>query len=370
MTTNKHKGIFRRYDCPSCRPLVYRRGEGLCPKCGTALVKGPLCIQYLVRGKRKTEVCEQNNLRYAEALLEKRRQQHRDGVALPSRKTWLEVAQEWLDLSASQHADKGARARYAVERLKPHFEKIPIGEIRRADLLEYILKRGRAVKQATVAKEVRTFKQIWRHAKNSEYVGNSPFDGVQVAEGLPPIKAPLTRAEEERLLAALPKSSLPLFQFMALTGARGKEARYILKKDVDLKRGLVWVKGKNRKGDSERHPIVLCNDAKTLVLEAMKTPSEWLFPNLRVKDETEIKPYADIKSSFRRAVESARLIKKVKGPHDLRHLFVSRLVQAGVDHVTVATLSRHKDLRMLQRYAHLAPNQLREALEKAKKNRK
>jgi integrase len=49
--------------------------------------------------------------------------------------------------------------------------------------------------------------------------------------------------------------------------------------------------------------------------------------------------------------------------HDLRHHFGSRLVQAGVPLNTVRDLMGHADIKMTLRYAHLAPDQRREAVE-------
>ena len=50
--------------------------------------------------------------------------------------------------------------------------------------------------------------------------------------------------------------------------------------------------------------------------------------------------------------------------HDLRHHFASRLVQRGVPHNTERDLLGHSNVQMLLRYAHLAPDQRREAMAK------
>jgi integrase len=50
-------------------------------------------------------------------------------------------------------------------------------------------------------------------------------------------------------------------------------------------------------------------------------------------------------------------------PHDLRHYFCSYLLNKGVDHLTVATLSGHKDVNVLkERYGHYTDETLRKAM--------
>ena len=73
-------------------------------------------------------------------------------------------------------------------------------------------------------------------------------------------------------------------------------------------------------------------------------------------------PLTSIKSSFSSLLKRAG-IKNFRF-HDLRHTFASKLVMASVDLNTVGELLGHSDIKMTLRYAHLAPEKKREAVER------
>jgi len=50
-------------------------------------------------------------------------------------------------------------------------------------------------------------------------------------------------------------------------------------------------------------------------------------------------------------------------PNDMRHTCAAWLVQSGVDLYRVRDLLRHKSIQMTERYAHLAPHNVRSAVE-------
>jgi len=66
--------------------------------------------------------------------------------------------------------------------------------------------------------------------------------------------------------------------------------------------------------------------------------------------------------AWKKAVKIAGIGWKPR-PHDLRHYFCSYLLNKGIDHLTVATLSGHRDVNILkERYGHYTDDTLRKAM--------
>jgi len=89
-------------------------------------------------------------------------------------------------------------------------------------------------------------------------------------------------------------------------------------------------------------------------------PEDIVFPNKKGKR------LDNVNTSFRNILKAA----EISGFrfHDLRHHYASSLVQEGVQLYTVKELLGHSDFKMTQRYTHLAPDNLAEAV-KALDNR-
>lgn len=104
----------------------------------------------------------------------------------------------------------------------------------------------------------------------------------------------------------------------------------------------------------------------------------WTWPRGRQRTDDPTEPvfsmsYRHAVRLFGRAVERAQETLRDAGKdvhrlegftwHGLRHTFASRLVMNGVDLLTVKELGGWRTLSMVQRYAHLAPDHLRAAVE-------
>lgn len=144
----------------------------------------------------------------------------------------------------------------------------------------------------------------------------------------------------------------PLVMLALNTGLRRGELWNLQWGDVDLKRQTLTVHGKDAKSGQTRH--IPLNNTAVSVLKIHKgdvTP----LPSVPVFGKHLFQ------KSFGNLLKAAR-IENFRF-HDIRHTFASRLVMAGVPLNTVRELLGHSSLEMTLIYAHLAPDNLRRAVE-------
>jgi integrase len=131
-------------------------------------------------------------------------------------------------------------------------------------------------------------------------------------------------------------------RFLALTGAREKEAYRVKWSDVDLERGIVTI-GSDGLSKSGKPRDVNCSpelEALLRELQAGRQPdSSFLFPSPQRGDKDI--PVSSLRPSFN-CVRIAAGMPKLAF-HAFRRLFISKCVMAGVDYKTIASWVDHKD---------------------------
>ena len=160
-----------------------------------------------------------------------------------------------------------------------------------------------------------------------------------------------------------------LFSVSIHTGLRWSEQCRLEWRDADLLMGVLTVR-QSKSGHSRQIPMnSVVRSALVDLASQRREPDNPEEPVFRV-------PYRQPDRFFPKAVERARAALKGSGKdagrldgytwHCNRHTFASRLVMAGVDLRTVQTLGGWRTLAMVQRYSHLAPDHLRQAMERAR----
>lgn len=149
----------------------------------------------------------------------------------------------------------------------------------------------------------------------------------------------------------------PLVLLAMNTGMRRGELFDLSWENTDLEQALVTVTAATAKSKRTRHI--------PLNTEALETLQQWrdLVPmNYKLVFANEIgRRFDNVNSSWRKLLRDAKL--ENFRWHDLRHHFASKLTMAGVDLNTIRELLGHSDYAMTLRYAHLAPEHKRRAVE-------
>lgn len=164
------------------------------------------------------------------------------------------------------------------------------------------------------------------------------------------------RPDEERALRAAIRNRFPEREpelDLALhTGMRWGEQYQLIWKNVDIDRGLITIL--QAKSGRKEHVRINSEAAEALTkLKSIAPKSDLVCP---------FNKYDQHREWWLSALRAAK-IKDFRW-HDLRHTFASRLVMNGVDIFTVNRLLRHASIQMTMRYAHLADNHLKVAIEK------
>lgn len=141
------------------------------------------------------------------------------------------------------------------------------------------------------------------------------------------------------------------------TGLRRGEVLALRWGSLDFKRQLLTVEGAGAKSRQTRH--VPLNE------EAMSVLKQWREQVDGGQRVFQVK--TGFKSAWLLLLDCAKITKFRW--HDLRHHFASRLVQVGAPLNTVRDLLGHSSVAMSLRYAHLAPDQRREAVAKLAEKR-
>ncbi len=136
------------------------------------------------------------------------------------------------------------------------------------------------------------------------------------------------------------------------TGLRRGELLALRWTSVDLKGKQITIEGSTAKTAQTRHV--------PLNAEALEVLRKW--HEQAPASERVIPIDTGFKTAWAHLLERAH-IEHFRW-HDLRHHFASRLVQAGVPLNTVRELLGHASMAMTLRYAHLAPDQKQEAVDK------
>ena len=219
-----------------------------------------------------------------------------------------------------------------------------LSEISPAEVEGYKLSRRKEVSGSTVNRELALLKRMFNLAIDWDLFRDiNPVRRVKFFRELNIGIRVVSPDEEGKLLRNAAPYIQDVIRFALNTGLRTGEIFTLRWSHVDFEKSILNVFAPK----TQKTRAVPINAEARKVLEAWERGrrSEFVFYNLETG-----KPLVDLKSGFGRACRKAG----VDGVswHTLRHTFASRLVNRGVDIVTVQQLLGHSTVTITMRYTH------------------
>lgn len=228
-----------------------------------------------------------------------------------------------------------------------------------SDIHGYAQSRLRSgIKPNTINRELSVISALINHAARRWGMPVVNPVRYQWLKPSPPRLRYLTRLEALDLIrhSETLRPYLGAFVRLALhTGCRKSELLTLKWSDVALDRRYILLRPEQTK--SNRRRAIPLNKTALQALESLQrgNSSPWVFAR---KNGERIKTMNWL---FRKAVKLAGI--EDFRIHDLRHTFASWLVSEGVELVKVRDLLGHTSIKMTERYAHLMPERLHDAVE-------
>jgi integrase len=266
---------------------------------------------------------------------------------------------KWVETNRKAHTVRCYRQFLAA--LTTSFQGKPLSQICRLDIERH--KRTRVDTGAKVRpnREISVLKNLYNRCKEwGLYEGENPAVGVKL------LKEPQQRLrylecdEEVRLLQHCTEPLKSLLVIAINTGVRiESEALSLTWHDVDLRRRLLTIPAAYAKSGKTR--TIPLNSRAVAALESLRETAqgEYVFA-----DANGERYYWMLDKPFAAALKKVGLDGTGITPHTCRHTFASRLVMSGADLRSVQELGGWSDLKLVMRYAHLAPGHKPQAVEK------
>ena len=268
-----------------------------------------------------------------------------------------EFAEEYIRNYAKANKRSWQTDEYMLKRLKLFFGDKALKEINslmveqfRTTLLEEELTKSTANRYLALLKKMFNLAIDWGYLKENHVAKVKLYsEKDNLKERI------LADEEEQELLKATSTHLRPIVITAIHTGMRKGEILSLKWSQVDLSSGIIKVEN-TKSGKPRLIPINELLFKELLKLKNQNGKSQYVFLNPETQE-----PLKDIKKSFSGATGRAK-IKDLRF-HDLRHTFASRLIQKGVDLITVKELLGHHSVRVTERYTHSGIEQKKEAVE-------
>jgi excisionase family DNA binding protein len=224
----------------------------------------------------------------------------------------------------------------------------------KSERLKEGISRARVNRNLTVLKKALSLAVDWGYLKENPARRVKRFPENTSKERI------LREDEKKKFLEACAPHLRPIVLTALNTGMRRAEILSLRWDQVDLGKGTIRME-RTKSGKTRVIPINSLLFSELKILKGQNGQSEYVFLGPKTKN-----PIKNVKTAFKAACRRSG----IKGLrfHDLRHTAASKMVEAGIDLVTVSKILGHSTIQMTMRYAHPTPENMRRAVETLAQN--
>jgi len=303
-------------------------------------------ITYHDQNRRRVQESSHSTIRRdAERLHALRKSEVLRGVYREPVKISLETFAERYMEYAKTNKRSWLRDEQLLKPLKEFFRaERQLANITPPEVEEYKLWRRKQVSGSTVNRELALLKHMFNLAINWDlYAGLNPIRKVKFFQEVTLGFRVLHPEEETRLLKHATPAIQDIIIYALNTGCRIGEIFALRWQNVDFQKELINVFA----GKTQKVRVVPINKPVRRILDfwALGRKNEYVFYNQKTGER-----FVDLDAGLRLACEKA----EIQGVtwHTLRHTFASRLLDRGVDIMTVKELLGHSTVTVTMRYTH------------------
>lgn len=283
-----------------------------------------------------------------------------DGPVVKETPRFAAYAQAYLDGAGALKRSRASDRSILKRALTPFFGTKRLAEItcenverfRNERLTGKLSEKGRNTKaepaKRTVEAELALLHRILNLAVEAGHLGRNPAARVRVPKFDNRRDRVIDPEEYERLLTAVNDAKgahlVPMMVLAYETGMREGEILALRWEDVDFRRHLARLR---RTKNGEARSVPLTEEAERVLRPPVwwRRDADYVFPSKDGRGYLGRVSHVFARVAKRAKVQGARF-------HDFRHTFCTRMVERGVDLITLQAITGHKTLDMLQRYSH------------------
>jgi integrase len=243
-----------------------------------------------------------------------------------------------------------------------------VDQIEPKDIEKFILLRSRQTSRKTkdlitrdsINNELIVLKTIFKRLVSSEVLSKSPARDIKQLAANERSFHVLTPDEEKIYLLACSQPLQDIASLMLETGMRPIEIYKLKRQNVNIEKGFLQIE--NGKTKSSNRKVWLSDKASDILQARINDCKEdYLFPK-NANDSAA--PLFQINKIHVKTVNRIGLKFRL---YDCRHTFATRVLDSGIDLLTLASMLGHASLNQVMRYAHPSETRKNEAIQQMQK---